>query len=184
MYCQYSIVNSLYCNCQSNNWWRFRKSLWPSLKIWTLKIIWILAIPTVEFFANRIWQIQPLCRPCVNRVIFITEFVLLTNTHQMKMVRAYWSFKNIFLDLYSPSFLSQSCWLKINCSQIKSLDFVNWCCQKVLKFDFQNWCPIFVGPTLCQFTKYCNFIWIQLIFEQKPCFLGPIKQGTPWPNWH
>ena len=25
--------------------------------------------------------------------------------------------------------------------------------------------PIFVGPTLCQFTKYSNIIWLQLIFE-------------------
>ena len=44
--------------------------------------------------------------------------------------------------------------------------------------------PIFVGPTLCQITKYSNFIWLLLIFVQKPCFLGPIKQETPWRNWH
>ena len=44
--------------------------------------------------------------------------------------------------------------------------------------------PIFVGPTLCQSTKYSNFIWLLLIFEQKPCFLGPIKRETPWRNWH
>ena len=44
--------------------------------------------------------------------------------------------------------------------------------------------PIFVGPTQCQFTKYSNFIWLLLIFVQKPCFLGPIKQETPWRNWH
>ena len=43
---------------------------------------------------------------------------------------------------------------------------------------------IFVGPTLCQFTKYSNFIRLLLIFEQKPCFLRPIKQETPWRNWH
>ena len=44
--------------------------------------------------------------------------------------------------------------------------------------------PIFVGPTLCQFTKYSNCIWPLLIFEQKPCFLGSIKRETPWRNWH
>ena len=44
--------------------------------------------------------------------------------------------------------------------------------------------PIFVGPTLCQFTNYCNFIWLKLIFEQKPGFWGPIKRETLWRNWH
>ena len=39
--------------------------------------------------------------------------------------------------------------------------------------------PIFVGSTLCQFTKYSTFIRLLLIFEQKPCFLGPIKRETP-----
>ena len=39
--------------------------------------------------------------------------------------------------------------------------------------------PIFVGSTLCQFTKYSNFI-----FELKTCFFGPIRQETPWRNWH
>ena len=33
-----------------------------------------------------------------------------------------------------------------------------------------------------QFRKDSNFIWIQLIFDQKPCFLGPSKLETPWPN--
>ena len=36
--------------------------------------------------------------------------------------------------------------------------------------------PIFVGPTLCQFTNYSNFIWLLVIFEQKPCFLGPSRE--------
>ena len=44
--------------------------------------------------------------------------------------------------------------------------------------------PIFVGPTLWQFKKYSNFIWLLLIFVQKSCFLGPIKQETPWRHWH
>ena len=43
---------------------------------------------------------------------------------------------------------------------------------------------LFKVLALCQFTKYSNFIWLQLIFEQKPCILGPIKEETPWPNWH
>ena len=38
---------------------------------------------------------------------------------------------------------------------------------------------LFEALALCQFTKYNNFIWIQLIFDQKSCFLGPIKQETP-----
>ena len=28
--------------------------------------------------------------------------------------------------------------------------------------------------------KDSNFIWLQLIFKQKPCFLGPIEQETSW----
>ena len=33
----------------------------------------------------------------------------------------------------------------------------------------------FVGPMLCQFTKYSKLIWLQLIFDQMPCFFWPIK---------
>ena len=31
----YSLLGPVYC--QSNNWWRFRKILWPSQNIWTLQ---------------------------------------------------------------------------------------------------------------------------------------------------
>ena len=27
-------------------------------------------------------------------------------------------------------------------------------------------------------------IWLQLIFDQKPCSLEPSNLETPWPNWH
>ena len=53
-----------------------------------------------------------------------------------------------------------------------------------LIFDIENWLWKYDFGTFCQFTKYSNFIWIQLIFEQKPCFLRPIKWETPWRNWH
>ena len=54
-----------------------------------------------------------------------------------------------------------------------------------IQIDFESTIlAFFEALALCQFTKYSNFIWKQLIFEQKPCFLGPIKQETPWRNWH
>ena len=30
--------------CQSNNWWRFLKILWPSQNIWTLTVVWFIFI--------------------------------------------------------------------------------------------------------------------------------------------
>ena len=54
-----------------------------------------------------------------------------------------------------------------------------------LKIDFESTIlALFEALALCQFTKYSNFIWTQLIFEQKLCFLGSIKRETPWRNWH
>ena len=60
---------------------------------------------------------------------------------------------------------------------------LNW--YSLMKFFFESTIlALFEALSLCQFTRYSNFIWIQLIFEQKPCFLGPIKREIPWRNWH
>ena len=54
-----------------------------------------------------------------------------------------------------------------------------------LIFDIENWLWKYdFGTFWGQFTKYSNFTWIKLIFEKKPCILGPIKQETQWHNWH
>ena len=53
------------------------------------------------------------------------------------------------------------------------------------KNDFESIIlALFEALKLCQFTKYNNFIWLQLIFEQNTCFLGSIKRETPWRNRH
>ena len=101
---------------------------------------------------------------------------------------------------------------KINCSQMKLLSFVNWHnakasksanivlskvifpCQKITEFKKNNLyyqffiflTPIFspkIKTNFCRPTIH-KMQQFHLIFDQKPCFLGPIKLEIPWPNWH
>ena len=46
------------------------------------------------------------------------------------------------------------------------------------KFYFLKLGLIFVNSQ----NKYRNFSWLKLIFEKRPCFLGPSKLET-WTNW-
>ena len=45
-------------------------------------------------------------------------------------------------------------------------------------------CPIFDKPSPDEDTKFGNFIWLQLIFGQKPWFWGPIQLARQKVNIH
>ena len=83
--------------------------------------------------------------------------------------------KNVFNKKWSPKLIALD--------ETFFLKKFSWFLTK--KIDFESTIlALFEALMLCQFSKYSNFIWIQLIIEQKPCFLGPIKQESPWRNWH
>ena len=53
---------------------------------------------------------------------------------------------------------------------------------RIFSYNFNFWitlllksCPIFDGLSSDGFTKFGHFIWLQLIFSQKSCLLGPSK---------
>ena len=47
-----------------------------------------------------------------------------------------------------------------------------------------KWRPIFDELSADGDTKFGNFIWLQLIFGQKPCFLGPRQVSKQKVNIH
>ena len=51
-------------------------------------------------------------------------------------------------------------------------------------FYFLKLCPIFDELLADGFTKFADFIWVQYIFGQKSCYLGPTIFEIPQPNWH
>ena len=43
---------------------------------------------------------------------------------------------------------------------------------------YLKWCPIFDSSPLFQFSKFNNFIWLQLIFSQKPFYFYPSLENS------
>ena len=60
---------------QSNNWWRFRKILWPSQNIWTLEIRMKLKWKGMSTHCKlcNLWRITKSLSGCISNVILLFQ---------------------------------------------------------------------------------------------------------------